>query len=172
MLAVYLHIDMKYAYMGTFHVWSELEIVAQCAYIIFMSFPGFSNPGVGTILFELGPDCACSNRQALELVVRRFHDSISTDMSEDTQVISKAPITEWEIQALLQVGGEGRGGKGGREGPKDGTVYLTFPFPHVDSILCLLSPRPPQGVPGYDEGRDSCGHWRAGHHLGGVPHHP
>lgn len=68
-----------------------------------VSFPGFKNPSLATILYEMGPDCACSNQQAAEAVMKRHQFGYSMDASADTSVIHQPPISKEEKQLLTQV---------------------------------------------------------------------
>ena len=66
---------------------------------------GFTNPSLATILYHLGPNSASSNRDGLLTIRRKYNLGIPDDkhVPSDTTIIPTNPVTDREIEKLLEV---------------------------------------------------------------------
>ena len=65
--------------------------------------PGFTTSGLGSLIYDMGPQCASCNPQAISEVLRRYQFGSTLNSSDDTAVISKPPLSEAEVAQLAEV---------------------------------------------------------------------
>ncbi len=77
----------------------------SCSSFFPLALSGFgrSNASIGTILHQLGPDCASSNVQAIQAIIHRCRFGYSEDHAEDTSYIRSTPIDENDLRGLVAV---------------------------------------------------------------------
>lgn len=79
----------------------------MCMYRDFLSISppplGFTTPGLASLLYDMGPQCASCNQQAIHEVLRRYQFGSMLSPSDDTTLISRPPLIEAEVDQLIEV---------------------------------------------------------------------